>query len=454
VRALAPAGFEVPDFSAMRNQIHRYFFVHGGVFAVMDFHDPYMGYTLADGCNGIFFFSRSDGRMLRHMAVEDMTSPESCFMQSRPTQLWLMAGGKVAWFHSRVDIRSSLGVNLAARSEVMDPALWMAGRGDAAGAMQFLTSLFCRREIEDVINSCSNSHRRTLLHFAAAEGQLDACRAFLEVGASCTMEDNGFMTPIALAMRKLHYEVVILLLEQRGEMYVEEFSKIWWEFCRLSHVLLPRHEDAVRAQCREIIPGIMRMLLFTSMPMRPNFILNVHLQRALESPAILASADAVELVIRTGGEPFRDMCQKSMDIYKQIFRCLYPTHTHQVESFETVKMLFNELGFDVNRNLCKYERADYPLVHAVRSGDLALVRFMIEELGADILVRGKTSMEDIRTVAFNRVISANQQWRDESIRIRDYVTSVFEQQGLIGAYWMNNTMVRLTARNSWETPHD
>jgi hypothetical protein len=108
----------------------------------------------------------------------------------------------------------------------------------------------------------------------------------------------------------------------------------------------------------------------------------------------------------------------------------------------------------VNRNLCKYERSDYPLVHAVRRGDLALVRFMIEEMGADIRVRCKTSKEDIRIIAINRVISANQQWRDESIQIRDYLTNLFEREGLIGVYWMNNTMVRLTLPGSWEAPHD
>ena len=117
-------------------------------------------------------------------------------------------------------------------------------------------------------------------------------------------------------------------------------------------------------------------------------------------------------------------------------------------------MLFTEFGFDVNRNLCKYEKADCPLVHAVRRGDLALVRFMIEELGADIRVRSQQNKEDIRIIAIARAIGADPLWRDESIRVREYVINLFEREGLVSAYWNNNTMVRLTWGGAAGTSQD
>jgi hypothetical protein len=431
-----PPDFFIPDFSAGRNLVHRYHFVHGGVFAAIECHNHRRSVAATDGYNGVYFFSCADGRMLRHMALEDMTNVKTSFMQSRPTRLWIMVQNRVLAFRPDPFTVARRQPILASPTEQMDPALWMAANGDTAGAMRFLTSLFRRQNIRDVIDVRSAANRRSLLHYAASEGQTETCRALVDAGANITTEDCSYMTPISLAVSKLHHDAAVLLIERRGEMEVDEFSKVWWELCNLNHTILRLDEASVRDQSRRIIPGILRALLFTAIPTRPSFILNVHLQRAMESMFILSSPDATTLVLQAGGHPFLEMCQKHKDIFNRIFCTSFPTPTHEKESFETVKALFTEFGLDVNRNISVGARPVLPLVHAVMRGDLDLVRFMIEELGADIRVTRQPSGEDLRILAIGRTMAnVTPEWREESRRVREYIEALFQQHGIISPYW-------------------
>ena len=431
-----PPGFFIPDYSAGRNLVHRYHFVHGGVFAAIECHNHRRNVAATDGYNGVYFFSCADGRMLRHMALEDMANVKTSFMQSRPTKLWLMVQNRVLAFRPDPFSVARRQPILASPTEQMDPALWMAANGDTAGAMRFLTCLFRRQNIRDVIDVRSAANRRSLLHYAASEGQTETCRALVDAGANITTEDCSYMTPIALAVSKLQHDAAILLIQRRGEMEVEEFSKVWWELCNLNHTILRLDEASVRDQSRRIIPGIVRALLFTAIPTRPSFILNVHLQRAMESMYILSSPDATTLVLQTGGQHFLEMCQKHKDIFNRIFCTTFPTPTHEKESFETVKDLFREFGLDVNRNISLGARPVPPLVHAVMRGDLELVRFMIEELGADIRVTRQPSGEDLRILAITRTMAnVTPEWREESRRVREYISALFQQHGIISPYW-------------------
>lgn len=434
---LRPRHFFVPDFSVGRNLSHRYYFVHGGVFAVIECHNHHRSVTVSDGFNGVYFFACSDGRLLRHMSLEGMTCIKTSFIQSRPTKLWLMMQQRVALFRLKMephhDVRPP---NLASPTERMDPALWMAGIGDTQGATRYLLALFNRQNIRDVIDVRSNANRRSLLHYAAAEGQTWTCQALLEAGASLVLEDCSHMTPIALAVSKLHYDTAMLLIQRRGEMEVEEFSKVWWEVCHLNPSQLSQDEDNVLDQCRRIIPGLVRALLFTSIPTATNFILPVHLQRAMESMFILSSPEATTLVLRSGGQQFLEMCQKHKDIYNRIFGNIYPTHTHEMESFETVKTLFTEFGLDVNRNMSMGTRPQPPLVHAVMKGNLSLIRFMIEELGADLRVKRRPSGEDLRILIITRSVGTmNGLWRDEVHQMRVYIEDLFQRHGIVSPYW-------------------
>jgi hypothetical protein len=130
------------------------------------------------------------------------------------------------------------------------------------------------------------------------------------------------------------------------------------------------------------------------------------------------------------------MCQKHKDIFNRIFCTSFPTPTHEKESFETVKALFTEFGLDVNRNISVGARPVLPLVHAVMRGDLDLVRFMIEELGADIRVTRQPSGEDLRSLAIGRTMAnVTPEWREESRRVREYIEALFQQHGIISPYW-------------------
>ena len=415
------------------NRQHRYFVVHGSVFGVLEFHEiSDMG--TQKGLNGIYFFASGSGRMLCHLVLDGLDERDGCFLQSRPCNMWILGRQRVTHFYipdviSRQHVET-WGGNLSTPSERMDPALWMAGKGDIREAIQFMKR--CYGEHEDIpvsatiINKAANFNKRTLLHYAAEAGNIQACRQLLDCRANPALMDRGEMSPITLAIKRLDLDVTRLLIAERGTMHVGEFSKAWWTLCRkhTEYTLVRAREgDAVRRQTRETVPGLLRELLFESMPDQAGVgYLSDHFRRALQSSIILASKDAVSLILRSGGTELQLHCKTHLDLLHQIFCSVYHTKTHEEEAFETVKMLFTDFQYDVNRNVCTRPSAEEPLVLAVRFGNLDLVRFMVEELGADIHVRSRYAREGLRTVCKDRAVV---RMCGESISIRLYLERRF-----------------------------
>jgi cytohesin len=67
---------------------------------------------------------------------------------------------------------------------------------------------------------------RTLLHMAAANGNLAKVRSLLLSGAQINARDQFGCTPLHRAANKGHIEIVRLLLEQGADAYAEEYNGI------------------------------------------------------------------------------------------------------------------------------------------------------------------------------------------------------------------------------------
>ena len=433
VQRMTPRGHGMPDFR--RDLMHRYLVVHGGVFAVMEFHDI-SGVGAKEGMNGIYFFASRSGRMLCHLVLEGLDERDGCFLQSRPWNMWILGRRRVTHFYTPpIDSDQYILTwkgNLSSAAERMDPALWMAAKGEVRKAIQFMQRCFGEDEgipvSSTVLNKAANFNQRTLLHYAAEAGNLQACRWLLDSKAKPGITDRIEMTPITLAIRKLHLDVAKLLIAERGEMQVGEFSKAWWTLCKQDVKSIPRDDDSIRRQTRQIVPGLLRELLFECMPSQVGvgFVVHDHFKRALQSSCILASKDSVALILRSGGVEFQGYCKTRLDLMHQIFCSVYRTKTHEEEAFETVKMLFTEFEYDVNRNICPRPSAEEPLVLAVKFGNLDLVRFMVEEMGANIRVRSRYTKEGLRAVCRDRAVI---RMCGESISIRDYLDALFAREG-------------------------
>ena len=436
IQRMTPRGHGMPDFQ--RDVTHRYFFVHGGVFAVMEFHSITASGS-REGRNGIYFFAGRTSRMLCHLVLEGLEHHDGCFIQSRPCNLWILGRQRVSHFYcppiTQEEHVFNWGGNLASASERMDPALWMAARGDVRGAIQFMKKCFGEHAdipvSSTVLNKVANFSKRSMLHYAADAGDLQACRRLLHSRAQPGLRDMSEMTPITLAIRKMHLDVTRLLVAERGTMEDGEFSKAWWTLCRQEdNHSLQTDNNLVRQQTRVTVPALVRELLFESMPNQgvqrfsPNYLFQPvdHFRRALQSPGILASKDSVALILRTGGAEFQDYCKIRLDLLHQIFCSVYHTKAHEEEAFDTVKMLITEFGYNVNHNACNRASAEEPLILAVKFGNLDLVRFMIEEMGANIRVRSRYSREGLRAVAKDRAVV---RMCGESFSILDYLKTRF-----------------------------
>ena len=53
--------------------------------------------------------------------------------------------------------------------------------------------------------------KRTPLHYAAREGQIEACQRLVELGGDLSAQDFLGRTPLHLAARKGHADLVVLL---------------------------------------------------------------------------------------------------------------------------------------------------------------------------------------------------------------------------------------------------
>lgn len=395
-RMLTPGPFVMPDFTIDRNTKHVFFGVHGGVFGVMEFH-PSRYSRMNEGVSGIYFFDYH-GRFLRHMMMPRGTSQDACSIVSRPYNMWFHFDGSVEHVRNRFVVRDTDHVfkDLGGKAERMAPALWKAARGDAHGAIEFM-----RRDLDGFpINMPATFNERTLLHYAAQEGQTAAVVVLLAAGAKSISRDFNGDTPLVLACERMRHEVVEILVKT-GTIDERNIKRAWEVFCSMGKVghETPAPTEAVHYHTRVQIPAITRCLLGAMEPSDPHLFSS--LTEGFWCSDIVASVDAMRIMFEVGGNQIRDYfgrCGAAKYLFQR-----FRSEDYARESLATIRLVYGELRMDINRPQSIDQEA--PLIWAIRKGTVDAVRMMIEELGADVTVRSEMG-NGIRTETIMRSLPA------------------------------------------------
>lgn len=430
--------FLMPDFTQRLTIRHSAFPVHGGVFAVMEFFDG--GYTRhAEGDNGVYYFDYS-GRFLRHKKLFLGLDEQCCFMQSRPFNLWFLLNGAVEYTYGigccdntcaarkrgytygfqccekgcslATRTISHHKISLATSTDRIFPALWMAASGDATGALDFMTHDLERLSID----TKSPLNERTLLHYAASEGKHETVSALLSKKASPHIRDFNGDTALMLACEHFQHETVQVLIEQ-GNLEPRDILRSWTVFCQMGEISLLHplpSTEVVHIQCRVKIPFITKALLGNMQ--NPSF---ETLIKGFKSSAIMASPDAVELILTTGGNQVRTYFHR-WGAVRFLFG-EFQTRDHMLESMATLRLVFGKLQMDVNRSYLVENET--PIVWAVRDGTVEAVRLLVEEFKADIRVNPITGT-DIMMEAILRCVGPPNRSDPEGEKIRDYLQTL------------------------------
>lgn len=392
-----------------------WFPLHGSVVAVMAFFNRVLP-SYPEGENGVYFFCTTDNRMLTHLSLDGIDVPDKSFMQSRPSQLWILLNGKVGHFFQRANVVPyEPNVILSKKTERMDPAFWMVSFADANDALEFFS-----RDLDGLsINERNPFNKRTLLHYAAKAGQSSAVERLMDVNAKPFLRDFNGETPLQLACKGLHHEAVRAILDGTGIDIgiTEQFRMCWRSICdfKLNDACASMDEVSIIHLCRVAIPDIVRSLLFHRKPSIMS--LENDLMTALGSPTILASSEAVEIIFLMGGSDIRERFSNESKI--RFFFGINTVPQLQRETLETLKMAVSEFRFDVN-----YRRGltqETALIWAVRKGKEMDVRTLVDELRADITVKCNQGY-NIRALAVNRLMNKNTD--PEAHKILEYIDSI------------------------------
>jgi hypothetical protein len=430
-----------PGFPSMHPKQYRHFVVHGGVVAIAEFFTGVCGSPSADNDRGgVYFFSCHDGRMLRHMDVYGyMWSPKRFFMQCAPKQIWIYNSEHLHRYCYKEMSPESNVPRLALVTELVDPALWLAGSGDATGAIALMEQILMdfhgapsfNRMIMEIpglaLNSCSLSSHRSMLHYAAMEGHVKACEELLKQGADWELRDVNHDLPLHLAIRAGHHQVIELLLSK-----FERFDErvIVACFRALDFPILNNraiNEASILTESRETMPMLFRALVFRVGKIQVAKNRSLLFLEALKIPRVLASKDAVDIIFQDGGSILKDFYLERGWV-KQIFM-LHDYKVQEIETTRTLKYFYKTLGYPLNEAGFSMSWADPPLIYAVKIGGLETVRFLIEELGADVRVVSREKGRSIFELAYDRVMTlGNPRSVYEGRKIRHYIRSLVHAQ--------------------------
>jgi len=420
-----------PGFPSVYSKEFRYFVVHGGAVAIAEFFTGGCSSPLQEDRGGVYVFSCHDGRMLRHMDVFGfMANPRRFFMQCAPKQLWVY-NREHLHRHFYQELKGPLLVPVGER---VDPALWLAAAGDAPGAIakmkQILVDFYgvpgFRALLEEnpglVLNFRSKFNKRTMLHYAAMEGQVEACKELLKRGANFDSEDVNLDRALHLAIRAGHHQVIELLLAKYTVFRRENINTC---IRALDYpIRAAADEDSILMECRVTIPMLFRALVFRQDNPRdsPEYKPLLFME-ALKLPRVLASSDAVAIIFQNGGSMFQEVYMDRGWI-KQIF-LVHDRKVQELETTRTLRYFYEELGFPVNEAGFSQFYAEPPLVYAVQIGGLETVKYLIQYLGADVRVLSNKNGKSVYELAWNRVnMHGNARDKYEAKKIRHYLRTL------------------------------
>jgi ankyrin repeat protein len=367
----------VPDFSHDRSCTYQFFPVHAGVYGVVETFSRSFDNGISHN-DGVYFFSHKDGGMLRHFRTKLIEPRNSCCVLSRPMELWLLTTCGVEYFGP------SCSARLDAVEEKMDPALWMAGQGDAAGAIEFMQDLGAPLYTPSLISE------RNLLHYAAKEGHIAAVQLLLasEFEDIDAADDFGH-TALHLAVAELHLDVVEELVNVGN---AAPFGGVGSALSDIgSHVQYRPYstDDArVRDEIARIVPAIVSSLIQKDLGVID------HQVDLISEPSILSSPDAVRMLCAKGAETL--CCDVAFTFGS--FRC----RAQELSAIRSLGVLVREFGLDINGST-----HEVPAVLTLaRNGIAEAVIMVIDNLGADPSVldkdgKGIRELAEIRSRQLN-----------------------------------------------------
>lgn len=369
----------VPDFSHDRACKYKFFPVHAGVYGVVETFP--LSFDNGNSHNdGIYFFSHKDGSMLRHFRTSIIDTSNNCFVLSRPMELWLLTTTGVEYFGP------SCGARLDAMEEKIDPALWMAGQGDAAGAIKFM------RDLGAPLHTPSLISERNLLHYAAKEGHTAAVKLLLASGfEDIDAADDFGHTALHLAVAELHLETVEELIVIGNAAPFEGVSALSDIGNFVQYRPYSTDDVRVRDEIVRIVPAIVSALIQKDLGViDPQIDL-------ISEPSILSSPDAVRLLCANGAETL--CCDVAFTF--GAFRC----RAQALSAILSLGVLVREFDLDINHGPAPEVPAVLTLT---RIGIAEAVIMVIDNLGADPSVldkdgKGIRELAEIRSRQLNDI---------------------------------------------------
>lgn len=384
----------IPDFSHERRCEYRFYPIHAGVFAVVEvFSLIFDNDDLVD--HGIYFLSHVNRRVLRHIRFDDILCLERCCILSRPFELWMMTGRRLMYHGPSCDPRSDENWD----SEKMDEALWMAGRGNALGAIEHMKFMGIDLNTQSLISS------RTLLHYAAKEGHVQAVRDLLNAGFTAVDYTDDFdHSALLMAAAELHLDVVeILLKEGRADPLIGE-SILTYIGDFVQYRPYSALVDRTRDEISRLVPSIVRLLVDAD-----HRVVTVS-EHCMNQPSILSSPEAVRIVCSVDQEDRPLLCEivTTFGHFRNLFQ--------ELSAVESLYVLVREFDFDVNQ--VDEHFVDPAVIVLARSGIAESVISMLDTLGADVAAMDSKG-KSIRQIAQER--ASRQPADPEGRRILDFL---------------------------------
>lgn len=393
-----PAGFDefrLTNTSSLTASIEK-FPIHGGVWAFVMVFKNHQG--CMEGKRGVYFVSCADQRILTYIEMDISSIPEQNFVQSRPGQLWVLTEKQLLHYHQKMSQMRcrddpSLRVmvpstQLSTTSQRMGEAFYLASIGDHQGALAVV-----RKTLGTDVNARAEFNGRTILHYAAKNGQTASVEKIMEEGGYAWMRDRHSESPMYLACLNLHEGCVEKLIVgvYNGGRDSSEVTLCWNALTGEKPLLTgqPTGPDMTQGEQEarfrhwsnvsipRIVAAFLNMMDQSGMK---ETLVKFFVRKGWESPWILSSPEAMRLIFRFGER--YDLFNTFMNggTFRNFFGEF--NNTFQADlALDTIEMMIKEFSMDINFK--KGLTQDPPFVWAVRTGSYNAVKTMTEKFKAD-----------------------------------------------------------------------
>ena len=371
----------VPNLSHDKGAKHCYFPVHQGVYAVLEkINNSTFGFEhIVD--DGVYFMSRKTGRMLRHIKCGSLDPSRGSVLITRPTEMWIMTFDGVKYFGPSNNNFTSFSPNnnnnqhtrdMETFAEKMDPALWMIAKGDAKGAMEFMQSIGAPLNTPSLISS------RTLLHYAAMEGQSDAVSELIKAAGGTEdvdTEDECSHSALYMAVAELHSDVVRVLIEEGDADVLSGVSDAESVFSGIGSFVRYRpyalEPSRIKNEINNLVPSIVKCMIQKNSEVVHSY------DGVFEDHCIMSCPEAVRMIFAAeGGSGCFNGCNHSAFCFGS-----FRSRAQELSAIGSFYVMVREFGHDINHvDSCVEESA---LVILAKSGIAESVIMLIEHLGAD-----------------------------------------------------------------------